>query len=263
MAARALLPITFVFALLAVIAGPGATASEAEALPAPRAAVFSFVGPVDYPGRMVGRRAADAVFASLAEEGPWELVKRGLIERLCETEQARPPFAVGYLQMLGHRAKAPLAVTGIVEVCEVNSARGTAQVTLLVELVETLEGASLASHRGIGSAQRRADEVAPIDAIVDRALQEAALDAVRKLTTFDVATAMVAVTLPDGRVMLDGPEEPALRLGTRLLVYRRAGAGPEAIGVLEVRQSRLTVVHAHPIAGDDFRQGDRAIVVAR
>lgn len=252
---------TVAFAL-ALMIGMSMTALGAEQ-PQPQAAVFSFLDPADDPGRMVGRRAADAVFAVLSDEGPWELVSRGTVERLCEAAGVQPPFAVGYLQMLGQQTAAPLAVTGIVEICEVNSQRGTAQVTLLVELVETMDGASLASHRGIGSARRGADEAAPIDEIVDRALTEAALDAVRKLTTFDAASAMVAAMLPDGRVLLDGPEEPPLRVGSKLLIYRRSGAGHDVVGAVEVRESRLTVVHAAPLAGEDFRQGDIAVLVAR
>lgn len=240
----------------------GTDAALADDLPQPRVAVFSFLDPLEQPGRMIGRRAADAVFGWLEEEGPWQVVSRGAVDRLCEDADARPPFAVGYLQMIGHQADAALAVTGVVEVCEVNAQRGTAQVTLLVELSETMDVASLASVRGIGSAQR-ADAVAPIDAIIDRALAEAALDVVRKLTTFDAASAMVAASLPDGRVMLDGPEEPPLATGSRLLVYRRIGGGHEMVGALSVREVRGSIAHARPLAGEDFRQGDRAILVVR
>ncbi len=229
----------------------------------PRAAVFNLLDDGNYPDRLIGRRAADAVFVALIEEAPWELVSRTRLQRLCEAEAARAPFAIAYLQMLGHRVRAPLALTGVVEVCEVNKGRGTAQVTLLVELLETLEGATLASKRGVGSARRSDDEVAPIDQIVDRALSDAARDAVRKLTTFHQGTAMVAATLPDGRVMLDGPDEPALEVGSKLLVYRGADPRREMIGALEVKESRLTVIHAQPLAGEEFRQGDRAVVVAR
>jgi hypothetical protein len=248
---------------LVAIAWSGVPAVGAEQLPEPRAAVFGFMEPVASQGRMIGRRAADAVFVALADEAPWRLVERAEVERLSEAAGTSAPFAVAYIQMIGHQCSAELAVTGVVEVCEVNAQRGTAQVTLLVELVETLDGASLASHRGIGSAQRPAGEVATIDEIVDHALSEAARDVVRRLTRFDAASAMVAAAMPDGRIMLDGPEEPALRVGSKLLVLRRMGDEHAVVGALTVLESRLTVVYARPLAGEGFRQGDRAIVVAR
>jgi hypothetical protein len=247
---------------LALLAAAGAvSAQERTPPPTPRVAVLAFMEPQETPDRLIGRRASDAVWTALEAEGPWELVDAGWLLRLCEAEEARPPFAVGYLQMFGHRASAPLAVTGAVENLVVNVERGVAQVTLSVELVETSGGTRIAKTRGVASARRESGEV--LGQSVDRALMEAAADAVRELTSFDPLSAVVVATLPDGRVMMDGPREDRIRPGSKLLIYRRARTGAEAIGTVEVKTSRLTVLHAEPIAGEDFRQGDRGVVVAR
>lgn len=238
-----------------------ATAQDAPRLPVPRVAVFPFADPADTPDRMIGRRASDAVGAALEDQATWEIVDPGWLLRLCENEEAEAPFAVGYLQMLGERARAPLAVTGWVEGFELNHQRGVAQVTLAVELVETMSGTRLASSRGVASAKREQGEV--LGQTIDRALAESGADAARELTSFDPLAAVVVATLPDGRVMLDGPMEPRIKPGARLLVFRGAAGSAKSIGSLEVKTSRVTVLHALPIAGDDFMQGDRAIVVAR
>lgn len=244
-------------ALALVAAIPAVSAQPERATPAPRVAVFPFTAPGELTQRMVGRRASAAAHAALAQSGPWEIVEPAWLLRLCEAENARAPFAVGYLQMLGQRARAPLAITGSVENCQVNPDRGTAQVTVAIDLVETLNGARLASSRGVASAKRADAEV--LGQAVDRALTEAAADAVREITSFDPLAAMVVTTLPDGRVMLDGPQEPRIKPGAKLLVFRNS----EPVGSLEVKTSKLTVLHARPLAGEDFRQGDRAVVVAR
>lgn len=233
-------------------------AADEVRLPTPRVAVFPFADPGDLPDRLLGRRASDAAWAALQEQAPWELVDPGWLLRLCESEDARAPFALGYLQMFGQRARAPLAVTGAVENCQVNFARGVAQVTVAIELVETVEGLKLASGRGVASAKREDGEV--LGQAIDRALVEAGADAARELTSFDPLSAVVVATLPDGRVMMDGPREPRIKPGSKLLVFRR-GEGP--IGTVEVKTSRVTVLHAQPIAGEGFMQGDRAVLVAR
>lgn len=256
---RAACMVLAALALLAV-ALPAA-AQDSRRLPVPRLAVFPLADPADTPDRIIGRRASDAVWAALEDQATWELVDPGWLLRLCENEGAEAPFAVGYLQMLGQRANAPLAVTGWVEGFELSHQRGVAQVTVAVELVETMSGTRLASSRGVASAKREQGEV--LGQAIDRALAEAGADAVRELTSFDPLAAVVVATLPDGRVMLDGPLEPRIKPGAKLLVFRGTAGSAKPIGSVEVKTSRVTVLHALPIAGDDFMQGDRAIVVAR
>lgn len=249
--------------MLAALAFEGAAAAQdAPKFAPPRVAVFPFMDPLDYPDRMLGRRASDAVWAALQEQSMWEIVDAGWLLRLCEAEGVQAPFAVGYLQMLGgHRASAPLAITGAVQAFKLNRERGVAQVTVEVQLVETIEGTRLASSRGVASAKREEGEV--LGHAIDRALSEAGADAVRELTSIDPLVATVAATLPDGRVMMDGPWDPEIKPGSKLLIYRAGPTGREAAGAVEVLTSRSTVLHARPIVGEDFRQGDKGVLVAR
>ena len=242
-------------ALVAAASGCGA---DEPALPAPRVAVLDFTEPAQRPGRLIGRRAADAVFAALGASGRWRTVDRAAVLLACADEGLAPPFAVGHLQMLGDRMRAPLAVAGLVQVCEVNAGRRTAQVTLIAELVESLGGSSLASVRCVASA-RAGDEPLALGQLLDRALGEAAGDLVRALTNFEPTGGQVVTTLPDGRVVLDVPEQPGVRPGDGLLVFR----GREPVGALKVETVTLTVTHARPLAGEEFRGGDRAALVAR
>jgi len=250
-------PLAALLALVALGLVPACFAEDAPSVLTPSVAVFPFADPADLPDRMIGRRAADATWAALRTDAPWEPADPAWLLRLCEAEGVQAPFAVGHLQMLGQRMRAPLAAAGLVETCELNPRRGIAQVTLLVELVETLGGNSLASARGVASATREQGE--PLDGALDRALTEAATDAARQLASFDAASAIVVATLPDGRVLMDGPAEPRIKQGAKLVIFR----GADVIGAVEVRSSRLTVLHTEPLAGEGFFQGDRGVVVAR
>lgn len=227
--------------------------------PRPRAAVFDFDEADDWPGRLAGRRAAEAVHVALAEAGVWDLADRSVVINICADEGLEPPYGVGYLQMLGERLGTALAVTGRVEVCQVNPGRRAAQVTVVTELVETAEGSSLRSVRGVAAEQAQRGEVVTLEELVDRALVQVAGDVARALTNFEPTAARLVTTLPDGRVVLDAPQKPGLRPGDVLLVF----AGDRPAGLLRVQSMKLTVVHAQVIGGEDFRGGQRAVLVAR
>ena len=87
----------------ALVAAASCCAADAPELPAPRVAVFDFTEPAERPGRLIGRRAADAVFAALGEAARWRTVDRAAVLLACADEGLAPPFAVGHLQMLGER----------------------------------------------------------------------------------------------------------------------------------------------------------------
>ena len=241
------------------LAAFAAHAQAGAEVPRPRAAVFDFTDPAGWPGRLVGWRAAEAVHAALAEAGRWGLADRAVVVKACADEDLEPPYGVGYLQMLGARLGTPLAVTGLVEVCEVNPRRRAAQVTLVAELVETGEGASLRSVRGVAAAQAAHGEAVTLDELVDRALAQAAADVAQALANFEPAEGRIVTTLPDGRVVLDAPERPGMRPGDVLLVF----AGERSAGLLRVQSMTLTVVHARVVSGERFHGGQRAVLVAR
>lgn len=252
------LPWAVIIGGLTVMVAAAALADDEPPVPVPRVAVYDFTDRTDCAGRLAGRRAADAVACALGDAGRWEVVDRGRLLRECGREQLRPPLGVGYLQMLGDRLGAPLALTGRVEVCALNRRRGAAQVTLVAELLETLGGGSLASVRGVASA-RRTEEPAALGEILDRALVGAAAEVVSALSRFEPTSAPVTTVLPDGRAMLDGPEEPPLRAGDEMVVY----TGEKPVAVIAVESVRLTVVHARTMAGEVPRMGGRAVLVNR
>ncbi len=231
-----------------------------DEVPRVRVAVYDHTNGTEWEGRLIGRRGGDAVHAALAATGHWELVDRGRVIRMCESEGLQPPYGVGYLQMLGERMSAALSVTGLVRTLEVNARRGVAQVTLQADVVENIGGQTIASARGVSAVRRAEGEIVPMEVIVDRALNEAAAEIARSLTNLPAVNAPVVSVLPDGRLVIDGPDDEPLHKGDVLLIYRD---GRMPVGAARVERVSLTVIHAEPLAGADFMTNDRAVLVAR
>lgn len=238
--------------------------AQSADLPAVRVAVYDFAEPGDYGGHLVGRRAAEAVQVALAATGAWELVDRGALLRACAAEGAEAPFGVGYLQMFGRRLDASLALAGLTETCAVNPGQGTAQVTLVAELIEAIGGEGLGLFRGVGSSSRGAEEAVTLDEVLDRALTEAAGNLVVHLTSFNAWSTTVTARMGEDQVLMQPRAEPQVALGEKAIVCRR---GPEAwtlVAVVEVQRADETSVRARIVSQLSAPQPhDVAVCVAR
>lgn len=241
----------------------GAAAPAAD-LPTVRAAVYDFTDPADYEGHLVGRRAAEAVHTALAATEVWGLVERAALLRACAAEGVEAPFGAGYLQMFGRRLDASLAVVGLVQTCAINTERGTAQVTVVAELIEAIGGEGLGSFRGVGSAARGADETVTLDEVLDRALTEAAGNLVVTLTAFNAWSTAVSARMGEDQVLLQPLADPRIAMGEKAIVCRR---GPQAwtlVAVIEVQRADDTSVRARIVSQLSPPQpNDVAVCVAR
>jgi len=227
-------------------------------------AVYDFIEPGGYGGHMVGRRAAEAVYGLLLAQHRWKVVDRAVLLRQCAAEDVRAPYAVGYLQMFGHRLDAPLALCGAVRNCIVNAERGSVQVTLVGELTETIDGNSLQSITTVGSAVRGRGETVALDEVVDRALTQAAEDLVAALCNFDPLAAPVMADVAEGRLLLDVGTKAALTPRAKMLAYRQTVDGWSLIAVLQVESLTEDIAHARVMAQkEEVRPNDRAVLVAR
>ncbi len=261
---RAIAALACVFSLATLLAPSFAEAQEAEP-PAVYAAVYDFVAPGRYEGHMIGRRLGEALHASLASEAPWTLVPRNDLLRQCATEGVSAPVGVGYLQMFGRRLNAPLAVTGMVQNLVVNQERGTVQVTLVAELLETIDGNSLTSVSAVGSASREGDATMAMDEILDKAFMEAVGDLGSALSAFDPWVTTVLTGMNAQKAILNAPADTEVQTGTKLLVFRQAGGGWSIVGALQVTRGSKDTIRAKMLttSEDPLRTGDVAVAVAR
>jgi hypothetical protein len=254
----------FVGSVLTAMAAVSICYGQDQPAPKVRVAVYDFTGPRHYQGHMVGRRAAEAAHALMLGERRWEMVNRAALLRLCAREEASPPFALGYLQMFGEKLEAPLALCGFVENCIVNPERGSAQVTLVSELIETIEGGSLQSITTVASSERAAGETLTLDEVVDQALTQAAEDLVAAIYSFEPLAAPVMADVTEAKVLLDAGTKAGLAPGAKMLAYRRAGDDWVVMGALLVESVTEDISHARVTAQREaIRPNDRAVLVAR
>ena len=252
-----------IWAALIVITGWAAQAQAPE-VPVVRAAVYDFSDAPGCAGRLIGRRVAEALNTALIQRGQWEMADRPSLLRECAAQGVEPPFGVGYLQMFGRRLEAPLAIAGLVQNCVLNERRGAAQVTLVCELTETVDGNGLRSFKGVGSAAMAQGETEPLDVIVDRALVEAAGDLAVALSGFDAWTTTVMATLEDGQVLLNAPAGRRVQVGEKLAIYRREADAWALVGFVEIARGDEMVLHTRMVSTSIPPQiNDLCIAVAR
>ncbi len=252
---------------LMLVAAGAASGAHAQTVDAPEiyAAVYDFAEPSGFAGRMIGLRAAEALQSALAEAGQWQLIERPALMRQCASEDVRAPFGIGYLQMFGRRLNAPLAVCGLVQNLVVNETRGSAQVTLVGELIETIDGNSLASVRAVGSASRDGDEAVAFDEIIDRALVEATGDLALALSAFDAWGTTVVTGLSPTSAILNTPADTDVQPGTKLLVFRPAGGGWSIVAAAQLLRGDKNTMRVKVLtqAAEALKAGDVAVAVAR
>lgn len=250
--------------MLAAIAAVSICYAQVQETPTVRVAVYDYTGPRQYEGHMVGRRAGEAVHALMLVERRWEMVNRAALLRLCAAEEASAPFALGYLQMFGDKLEAPLAVCGFVQNCMVNPERGSAQVTLVSELIETMEGTSLQSITTVASSERAGGQTLALDEVIDQALTQAAEDLVAAIYNFEPLAAPVMADVTEGKVLLDAGAKAGLAPGAKMLAYRRAGDDWVVVAALLVESVTEDLAHARVTAQREaIRPNDRAVLVAR
>ena len=241
-----------------------AAVAQPDQTPTVRVAVYDFTEPDDYEGHLVGRRAAEGTQVALAAAGLWDLVERPVLLHECAAENLTAPFGVGYLQMLGRKLNASLAVTGLVQTCAVNPDRGTAQVTLKCELIEAIGGEGLGWFSGVGSAKRGDGEAATVEEIVDRALIEAAGNVAASLMSMNQWATSVMARMDNGQLMMQPVAEPRIAAGEKAIVCRLAPDGWRLIAVIEVQRADDTSVRARVVSQlSDPQTNDVAVAVAR
>jgi len=254
----------FMASVLAALVAAGVCYAQRPAEPIVQVAVYDFIEPGGYAGHMIGRRAAEALYGLMLAQRRWEVVDREVLLRQCAAEHVAPPYAVGYLQMFGHRLDAPLALCGAVQNCIVNPQRGSAQVTLVGELTETMDGNSLQSITTVGSYVRGRGETIPLDEVVDRALTQAAEDLAAAFCNFDPVTAPVMADVAERKLLLDAGTKAGLTPRAKMLAYRQAANGWSLIAVLQVESLTEDIAHARVVAQkEDVRPNDRAVLIAR
>ena len=166
--------------MVSLVGGAGAgRAGAAEADFRPQVVVLTGHNNSSHGGRLLGRRAADQLALDLAATGVWRVTDRAQTDRTAAQRDLQPPYAVAYLQQIGHALGGDLVVSSVVQRVEVDPRQGAVRVVLQVEIVDQVAGQAVMNTQYSGTVRRDAREPEPTDVLVGRALALAAGAAAR------------------------------------------------------------------------------------
>ena len=243
------------------------SSAPCEAAFRPGALVLPFQNTSSYSGHLLGRRAADQLALDLGASGVWRVVDRAQTDKALAQRRLRPPYAVAYLQELGHSVGGDLIFTGTIQKLEVEPKIGRLAVTIYCEATDQVSGQSVLATVQTGESRRNEREPVPTDVLIGHALADACakVAAVAARNTGVVAE----VTDPDEAkaVALKLPAGSNIASGSRFLLYRGVVEGQERvpgklIGSLMVTEVRGEKCTARVLArSGDIHSGDIAVSV--
>jgi hypothetical protein len=242
-------------------------AAPCEASFRPGVLVLPFQNASTYSGHLLGRRAADQLALDLGGSGVWRVVDRADTDRAIQQRRLQPPYAVAYLQELGHALGGDLIFTGAIQKLDVEPKIGRLAITIYCEATDQVSGQSVLATAQMGESRRNDREPVPTDVLIGQALA----DACAKVAALAARnTGVVAeVSDPDEAktVTLKLPAGASIASGSRFLLYRAVLEGQEhvpgkLIGSLMVTEVRGDQCTARVLARiGDIHSGDIAVSV--
>lgn len=201
-------------ALLCLLAAPCHAAFR------PGALVLNFNNTSVYSGHLLGRRAADQLALDLGATGAWRVIDRAQADRAAEQRGLLPPYAVAYLQEIGHALGGDVIFSGAIQKLDVDAKLGKLTVTVYVEATDQVSGQSVLGTLKTGEARANPAVPEPTDVLIGRALA----DATAKVAAAAALGTGAAATLADPgdakTVTLKLAGQATVTTGMRFLLYR-------------------------------------------
>jgi hypothetical protein len=193
----------------------------------PGAAVLVFNNLSTYSGYLLGRRAADQLALDLGATGQWRVVDRARTDEACQQRELRPPYAVAYMQAVGHALGTEVIFTGTVQKVEIDPVRGGVKVTILVEAFDQISGQSILATLASGEARANEEQAVPTDIVVNYALARACNEAAKAAEPVNTISGAVADPRDSLTATVKLPAGTTTPTGLRFLIYRAVNEGQE------------------------------------
>jgi hypothetical protein len=233
----------------------------------PSAAVPIFQNVSVYSGHLLGRRAADGLALDLGATGVWRVVDRAQTDRACQQRELTPPYAVAYMQELGHALSADVIFSGAIQKLEVDAKVGKIKVAVFAEAIDQVSGQSILATVQSGEARRNENAPEPTDVLIGKALA----DATQKIAARAAQSTGVIATVSDpgdGKaVTLRLPAAAAIQTGCRFLLYRAVVESGEHVpgkliaALMVTTAGQDTCVTSVLAKSGDIHTGDIAVSV--
>lgn len=254
-------PFVGLAALLCLLAAPCHAAFR------PGALVLPFNNSSVYSGHLLGRRAADQLALDLGATGAWRVVDRAQADRAAEQRDLRPPYAVAYLQDLGHALGGDVIFSGAIQKLEVDPKLAKITVTIYVEGTDQVSGQSVLGTLQTGEARANAAAPEPTDVLIGRALADATAKAAAAAAKGTGVTGTISEPGDAKTVTLKLAPGAQAATGMRFLLYRAGLEGDQPtptklIATLMVTKTSADSATANVLArSGDIHTGDIAVSI--
>jgi len=210
-----LLPVLALFLLRA----PAASA-QGLATPQPTWAVLDFANPSGYGGTDVGRLAADSFVVELAKLNRYAVLPRQDLLNGIQNNNLTPPLNLTSIQRLGQGLGVQAVVAGEIASISFSRDRRQAKVNLVVRVIDPRSGFLLNGALAEGYSNQRPIPVTDEEQLVNEAFGNAAFNAVRQISRFNLPVATVLIGRDTQSVTLNKGTRDGLYNGLDMIVSR-------------------------------------------
>ncbi len=227
-------------------------------------AIIDFNNASNYQGKMVERRAADAVAMSLATTAGdyYTVLSRSEFEREMDTLGLSYPLDKVDMVRLGRALGLDGIITGTVLQVGIAKSGGATQAGVMIacQMLDVSTEEPITGTVITGKSSPKYDYTGDIDILVDEALNKAAYQIAQHFISFAVrgVPEFTILTTMEGEVLLNAGSRQGIKEGMEMVVLRRG----EKVGRIKVKEVTLTDAIATIIeAPRGLQGGDKARVV--
>jgi hypothetical protein len=227
-------------------------------------AILDFNNLSKYEGKMVGRRAADAVAMSLTTVAGdyFTILSRADLENKMEAEGISYPLDKVDMVRLGRDLGLDGIITGTVIQVEISHSNGATQAAAQVacQMFDISTEEPITGAVATGKSSPKYDYTGDIDILVDEALNKAAFQIAQQFVSFAVrgVPEFTILTTMGDEVLLNAGSRQGIKVGMEMVVLR----GGEKVGRIKVKEVTLTDATATILeAPRGIQGGDKVRIV--
>lgn len=199
-----------------------APAAQAQGLatPQPTWAVLDFANPSGYGGADVGRLAADSFVVELAKLNRFAVLPRQDLLNGIQNNNLTPPLNLTSIERLGQALGVQAVAAGEIASISFSRDRRQAKVNLIVRVIDPRSGFLLNGALAEGYSNQRPIPVTDEEQLVNEAFGNAAFNAVRQISKFNLPVATVLIGRDTKSVTLNKGTRDGLYDGLEMIVTR-------------------------------------------
>lgn len=227
-------------------------------------AIMDFANRSNYQGKMVERRAADAVAMSLTTTAGdyYTVIPRARLKEEMDTLGLSHPLDKVDMIRLGRSLGLDGIITGTVVQVQVAQSNGATQagVMLACEMLDISTEEPITGTVITGKSSPKYDYTGDVDILIDEAINKAAYQIAQHFVSFAVrgVPEFTILTTMAGEVLLNAGSRQGIKQGMEMVVLRRG----EKVGRIKVKELTLTDATATIIeAPRGIQGGDKARIV--